>query len=169
MSNIKQIIIATALLIATLASCKPSEENYRAAYQTAKAKEDTTPLEETIYSNIRKEARPKNVIVGNDTIPMITQYISFTTQAGGDINNFHRYNIVVAEFKQIFNAKAMLKRVVDAGYTDAFVVQTREPLYYVVAQSVSNPADAARILEEIRTAKPVPMKDPAPLILSSPR
>ncbi|MDE7154042.1 MAG: SPOR domain-containing protein [Muribaculaceae bacterium] len=165
----KQLLILTIACLSLLTACKPSEKNYRQAYEAAKAKEDATPLEETIYANIRKEARNQTVIFGNDTIPMTTQYVSFTTEAGGDVKNFHRYNIVVAQFKQLFNAKAMLRRTIDAGYPDAFVVQTREPLYYVVARSVVTPAEARAALDSVAAEKRVPMKEPAPWILRTPR
>lgn len=154
---------------AMLTACKPSEKNYRAAYEAAKAKEETTPLEETIYANIRKEARHRDFIVAGDTIPMTTQFVSFTTEAGGDIKDFHTYNIVVAQFKQLFNAKAMLRRAVEAGYTNAFVVQTREPLYYVVVRSVVAPKAAKAALDSVAAEQRLPMKEPAPWILRTPR
>lgn len=165
----KKALILTLTLVALLSACKPSEKHYRAAYEAAKAKEQATPLEETIYANIRKEARHQNVVIGNDTLPMTTQYVSFTTEAGGNVADFHRYNIVVAQFKQVFNAKAMMKRAVEAGYQNAFVVQTREPLYFVVARSVTTPAEARAALDSVRTEQKIPMKEPAPWILRTPR
>lgn len=109
------------------------------------------------------------MVIGSDTLPMTTQYVSFTTQAGGDVADFHRYNIVIAQFKQLFNAKAMRARAVEAGYTRSFVVQTREPLYFVIAESLKTPAEARHALDSIRAAGLLPMKEPAPWVLRTPR
>ncbi|MDE6266580.1 MAG: SPOR domain-containing protein [Muribaculaceae bacterium] len=165
----KNLIVITLLVMGFLTACKPSEKNYRAAYEAAKAKEAVTPMEETIYANIRKEARHGSAVVDGDTIPMTTEYVSFTTQAGGNVLDFHKYNIVVAQFKQLFNAKAMMSRTVEAGYASAFVVQTREPLYYVVACSVKTPSEARMALDSIRSENRIPMKEPAPWILRTSR
>ena len=167
--TMKRLLYIMIIAAAMLTACKPSEKNYKAAYEAAKAKESATPLEETIYANIRKEARHRNIVVGSDTLPLTTQYVTFTTQAGGSVANFHRYNIVVAQFKQLFNAKAMLQRAIDAGYADALVVQTREPLYYVVARSVKTPSEAREALDSVRMEQRLPMKENFPWVLSTAR
>lgn len=148
-----------------LAGCKTTEANYRAAYETAKERSQTGDLDSTVYARIRREARPSTVKVGNDTLPLVTQYVKLTAEGASAGAPLRRYNLVVAQFKQIFNARSMKKRLVDAGYPEALIVETKEPLYYVVAESYDNAAAALGGLNTVKAAPPLPMRDPFPWIL----
>ena len=156
-------VIAVITAVALLTGCKTTEENYRAAYELA-TKKDNSGIDSTIYSRIRKEARPQKVVINGDTIAMRSEYVKLTPGYREGIV-FSPYNIVIAQFKQLFNAKSVMKRAIEAGYTGAFIVETREPLYYVVAVSVSTPAEARTQLEKVAANPPVVLKDPCPFIL----
>jgi len=163
-----RLILSTILAVLTLTGCKTTEANYRAAYETAKERADTGGLDSTVYARIRQEARPGTVKVGNDTMPLVTQHVKPTPVDGetdNGVTGLSRYNIVVAQFKQIFNAKSMVRRLKENGYPDAMIVETREPLYYVVASTHNDAASALRGLETIKAQPPLTLRDPFPWVL----
>lgn len=163
MKNIIAIIIAAAIATG-LFGCKTTEENYRAAYELAKQKNASGGIDSTIYSRIRNEARPQTTIVNGDTLAMKSEYVRLTPDCGSP-EQFHTYNVVIAQFKQLFNAKSVRKRAIEAGYADALIVQTREPLYYVVAASSNSTAEIQKSLGKIQSTPPVVLKEPCPFIL----
>lgn len=166
MRHLLLMLLVSAILPAAW-SCKTSEANYRAAYELARSKNDIG-VDSTVYTQIRREARPQTVVVGGDTIAMKSEYVRLTENEGGSRESFLTYNVVIAQFKQLFNARSVRSRAVEAGYKDAFIVQTREPLYYVVAVSCATPAEAKAALAGVESRKPVVMRDPCPFILRKP-
>lgn len=161
----KLLFYMAGVVMLALPACKTTEANYRAAYETAKERSRSGDLDSTVYARIRREARPATVKVGNDTLPLITQNVKLTTEGASAGASLRRYNLVVAQFKQIFNAKSMKQRLIDGGYPEALIVETREPLYYVIAESYDNAAAALAGLNAIKAAPPLVMKDPFPWIL----
>lgn len=159
-----KIILFAMLTLIVVTGCKTTEANYRAAYETAKERADAGGLDSTVYALMRREARPGMLKVGNDTLPLTTQYVKSTAIDGED-KPLDRYNIVVAQFKQLFNAKSMVRRLKGAGYADASIAETREPLYYVIASSHGDAASALRGLEAIKSQPPLPLRDPFPWVL----
>ncbi len=155
---------AMLLLTATMNSCKTSEENYKAAYEIAK-QHDNEGLDATVYANIRNEARNNNVTVGSEKMPVRTEYVSIVSDQAPEGAQLMPRNIVVAQFKQLFNAKSLRQRLIANGYPDALIIQTREPLYYVVAAACSTNEEALRLLQEVEKRKDIPMKDPYPLVV----
>lgn len=158
------LMLLVGAMLPTAWSCKTSEANYRAAYELARQKE-TAGVDSTVYSAIRREERPQTVVIGGDTLAMKSEYVRLTDGCGGTSEGFRPYNVVIARFKQLFNAKSVRSRAIEAGYSDAFIVQTREPLYYVVAVSCATPAEAREALADVSRREPVVMRDPCPFIL----
>lgn len=156
------------ILIVSLASCKTSEANYRAAYEKTIAMRDAADENETIYGGSSRELRQSFMKNGNDTVPISLKMVS-PVDNGDNSAVKGRFLLVVGQFKQKFNAQSLCERVVAAGYPDAFLVQTSEPYYYVVAKSFDNISQAADALEAIKKKAPVVMKDPVPFILKDPR
>ncbi len=161
------LIIAAALV--ALSACKTTEENYRKAYETAKEAGKDKPLSENIYTKMRNEARPGQVILGSDTLPLRGEFVKITKEQPGAPSVLANYCVVVAQFKQLFNANSMRQRLVDAGYVDAMIVETREPLYYVVIRGCSNAADAVKLLKQLRENPPIRLRDPFPWVLTPSR
>lgn len=163
-SRLIPIITVTLMFLSAISSCKTSEENYRKAYETALRKE-SAGIDSTIYSRIRQEARPETVTIGNDTMALKSEYVSVSD--GQDIGPsvMKRYNIVAGQFKQVFHARSLKKRLAANGYPEAFIVETREPLYYVIAVSDDNPSRIAAALNAIKTDLPVRLTDPCPWVL----
>lgn len=158
------IIFTIALLVM---SCKTNEKNMNDAYVRAIAgrENDNPGLDSTIYSQIRREMNHNTMVVNGDSVDVSTQWLSVTEGGGGIRENLKRYNIAVGQFKQLFNAKSMRERLLDMGYPGAFVVQTREPYYYVIAASLSDVNDAVTFLHKVEKDPQLKMKSPLPFIL----
>lgn len=167
MRNIILTVITALLLTGAFTGCKTTEANYRNAYELAKAKTDSYggDIDSTIYTKIRRSGRSGSLTMGNDTLQTTTIAIGFPEDCGASRETVHKYNVVVAEFKQIFNARQMRNRLMEEGYDGALVINNREPLYYVVSESCDMLPDAAEAFHRIEKEKTVRLKDGFPYIL----
>lgn len=166
MKNIVYIVIIIAL-ICSISACKTTEQNYRAAYELAQQKKAGT---DTVTDRlIDREAGPAQVTVGGISLPMKTEYTRPVRDLEGfNINDFQKYNVVIASFRQLFNAKSVRKRAIEAGFDKAFIVINNEQVYYVIAASCATPAEAEAALKKVNDVKPVVMKSPYPYIMRRP-
>ena len=146
--------------------CKTTESNYRQAYETAVAKNrDSSGVDSTIYAKIRNSARTSDLVVTGDTMPMRTEYIGYTEDGGASRETIGRYNVVIGQFKQVFNARQMRARLQSSGYDSAFIIHTREPLYYVCTQACATPEEAEKAFVRVKDDKSIVLRDPLPFIL----
>lgn len=162
----KKLIVISVLAALVLTGCRTTEANYRSAYEKAvEAQTDQVDFDDTIYGNVRRQTNKHEVsLTDGKTIAVETIRVRTTENGGAVPENLKRYNIVAGQFKQLFNAQSLRKRLAD-NYSGAFIVETSEPYYYVVAESFADINEAAAALARIRKSKPVPMKEPAPFIL----
>lgn len=161
-------IAAAAALAMGAASCKTSEEAYRAAYERAVAgRADEDPLEGTVYGAARRPLGTRIAIAGTDTAEVVTHRVKVTEGGGGVAEWLRPYSVVVGRMKQRFNALSMRERLVDEGYPRTFVVETGEPYYYIVAASYDSEAEAVAECARLRRLAdfPVPMRGGLPFIL----
>ena len=79
-----------------------------------------------------------------------------------------RYNVIVATFKQKFNAMSVLDRLRDSGYDDGRLLIDRDQTYYVAASTTDTLARAVETLRQLQKSSPVAMKSPCPYILRRP-
>ncbi|MDE5785748.1 MAG: hypothetical protein K2H98_04370, partial [Duncaniella sp.] len=93
----KSVIYILGLFMAMgIVSCKTNENNYRAAYQAAiEHRENASGVDSTIYARIRNQAVESMLSVGNDTLPIRTEYIGYPEGGGSSREKVMRYNIVV--------------------------------------------------------------------------
>ena len=157
---------AAVAIVAT--ACKTTEANYKRAYDLAvKDKDDADPVANTIYDAIRREALPAAVVTAEgDTLRYKSEHLTVTQDQGLDETRvMKRYCVVAGQFKQKFNAKAMAKRLRESGYESAFVIQTAEPLYYVVALTTDSPNEAVEAERAIANDKEFVLREPCPMIV----
>ena len=166
----KHILLILVLAIAVTA-CRTSEANYRSAYEKAVAgRDESAPVDSTIYGTFRRQMRTTMLSTATDTAELRVMHISVTPEEGErkvhpDVND--GYGVVAGQFKTLFNARSLCSRLREAGYPDAFVVQTAEPYYYVIAswQPEGNAAIAAA--RELKDKAPVAMRKPLPYLLKA--
>lgn len=161
----RKLLLIILLATVILTGCKTSEKNYRAAYEVAKQKMNESAVDSTVLARISQAELPKETVVDGDTLPMRTFPIGYAKDGGASKEVVKRYNVVVGQFRQIFNAKAMRERLVSSGYPGAFVLNDRDQNYYVVAASCSTPAEAGQQLERVRKDNSISLKAPLPWIL----
>lgn len=166
----KKILYAAAVgvfALSTLQSCKTSEENYRAAYEITKAKQTEGLTQEEIAGFAREEAIPRTLYKG-DSIPLKTEYL--TRVEGGDDNRQLRYNVIVASFRQLFNARSLYTRLHDNGYPTAILLRDSQSRYYIGAETTASLDSALltlRTLQDSPSEAPVPIRAPYPYILQN--
>lgn len=162
----KKTLLPLILAALALGACKTTEDNYKAAYEAAVAQQrDVADLDSTIYGRVRNQARMSVLKAGADSLPLRTEYVGYTDDGGATRENLKRYNVVAGQFKQVFNARQMRERLQAAGYPDAMIVHTREPLYYVITATVATPEEALREYNKVRSDKSLVLKSPLPFIL----
>ncbi len=168
--------LISAIILGILASmatgCKTSEKNYREAYLMAKEKaEETSGIDNTIYDRIRREAIASRIVTSaGDSLPTMTVGVQCAPDGFATPDNVKRYSLAVAQFKQVFNARSLATRLRDNGsWPDAMVLQTAEPLYYVIVSTADTPEEIGADYQRLIKEKSVAMKEPYPWILTPAR
>lgn len=173
--TLSSLFIPAVMLCAVVfmtTGCKTNEQNYRAAYLAAKEKADeSSGIENTIYDRIRREAVSSRLVTEQgDSLPVMTVAVQCTPDGFAVPDSVKRYSLVVAQFKQVFNARSLATRMRQSGsWPNAMVLQTAEPLYYVVASTASTPEEIDRDYRRLLNEKSVAMKEPFPWILTPSR
>lgn len=162
----KILFIMSVIVMFTVAACKTTEENYRAAYEKAKEKSTETG-DSLITSQLRSSSLPKLMAFGSDTLPVRTMYVTTYRDSQGKVphGTLKKYLVIVGQFKQIFNAGSMATRLVENGYAGAYVVCDRQKNYYVVVEAVDMPNEAAKIIDKIEDDNAVVVRSPYPYVL----
>ncbi|MDE5608603.1 MAG: hypothetical protein K2I64_06695 [Muribaculaceae bacterium] len=157
-------LIFPFLLILFLGGCRTTEANYRAAYEKAKAHRDSwNGIDGTVYDEIRRQSRPSTVMAAGVEIPAVTVRVK-AVDGQSDEPLAGRY-VVAAQFKQLFNARSLCRRLRDAGYDDACLLVTAEPLYYVAVGAPASDQELADIFLRLKSESPVALSDPYPMLL----
>lgn len=163
MKTTRILLPALATLLLTAAGCKTTEANYRAAYEKAAAKQREGLTEEELQGFEREKAVRKSLWRG-DSIPLRAAYAN-TLAETKETTAALRYNIVIAEFTQRFNAVNAADRARAAGYTGARVLIDNTKRYYVSAVSTATLDSAVVLLRRTEADPPMPMRTPCPYIL----
>lgn len=163
----KKLIVFLGALGVLLTACRTSEANYRAAYEkTMEARKAEQSIDSTVYGGVRRQANTRSVEVRPGVNADVrTQHVRVTEDGGSVNENLLRYNVVVGQFKQKFNALSFRGRLAAAGYPGAFVVETAEPYYYILLGSYDTLSEAYDAMEDFASKPAVAIKEPLPFIL----
>lgn len=142
--------VAVALCAAAITGCKPTEKNYKAAYDAAIAKraKDSKPNEDVPEGvELIREGAPRRTLVAGDTLWVRTEPLS---GYGADASTpVAHYNIVIASYKMPANAAAQSANFAAEGWKSR-VLKNRDELFYVVAAQCSTIEETA---SQLRTFK----------------
>lgn len=163
MKLIPILLISLPLLVS---SCKTTEENYRSAYEVAKAKQTEGLTDREIAAMQREESLPKVVYKG-DSIPLKSVYVKSADSGEAAVTPL-RYNVVVTSFKQQFNARSVLTRLREAGYSTSLLLEDKTGRYYVAASTTASLDSALITLHALEKSSPLPIRPPYPYILQRP-
>lgn len=159
----KHLILSVMAAMAVFTGCRTTESNYRAAYEQAVAgRQDESGIDNTVYDKIRREGITSTRIVEGDTIAVKRERVKLV-DTDASIKMQEAY-VVVAQFKQLFNARSLCSRLKGNGYPEAVLLSTREPLYYIAVAGGST-ADMAAMCQRYAQSPAAPVKEPYPIVL----
>lgn len=131
-----------------LAGCKPTESNYREAYDAAMQKKKASAREDVLPAGVKlqKVGAPAERKVDGENVKVINMRIKVadvkdTSVAPG------RYNVAVAKYKLPTNAKAQTIDLRRDGVAGAFVARGADGAFYVIASvfpDINQAADFAK-------------------------
>lgn len=153
------------LLLGALAltGCKTTEAAYANAYEIAKQKKESTLSQEEI-AGVAREQAAQGITYKGEHLPMRSLYVR---RIDGP-QRVEKYTLIMASFKQKFNANSVLNRLRNGGYPDAILLQDAEEQYYVGALTTPSLDTAAATLKAISKASPVAPQKGCPFILQIP-
>lgn len=162
------------LLLLLLAACKPTEANYRSAYDAALAKRNSVdPDADILYGN-HKLASPLGAVpevVGTDTILSLrapATIINPSAEAEGN-----RYRTAVAFYRMERNAVDHARRLGLQGETGTAVAKLGDEKYLVIAHSAPSLAEGAAWTAAYMRSHPagpwIGLTPPEPLLLITDR
>lgn len=155
--------VVAAMTLVALSGCKTTETNYKKAYETAVEKRNEAYTADEVAAMNKEEAIPRTVFRG-DSIPLRGMHVN-TVKLDPPVDAALRYNVVVASFKQKFNAMSVMTRLRDAGYSNALLLVDRDLKYYVTAGTFAELAPAVELMRELQKSSPVALRLPYPYIL----
>lgn len=194
--SILQALLLGSLPLAMLTACKPTENNYKAAYEAALNKRKDAD------ENVRGEGHKlidnggaRVATVRGKSYPIVTDFLkpadnpsenktkeskdnlsaSLTpSSASGSatVEEPDNYRVVVARYKMPTNAFAQASNLRDAGFHEAHVMTDREERYNVVAGQYASLDEAAACAERLMSKLPNTSfvgLDGMPLIIENPR
>lgn len=161
-----RIILPAVSALLLLSGCKTTEANYKAAYETAAAHQrERTGNVDTPELIQRGALTPTPTTIDGVTLLLATTWITSVKEKDvAPYSSVRKYNVAVARFRQIFNARQMLTRLKAGGYPGALVIKTSDA--YFVATETTSKADSAYIgLEKVKNDSALSLRTPFPFIL----
>ncbi len=156
------VLIALTLCMG-LTSCHSNEQNYKEAYDKAMAKYKDGVGEET-YNKIEAERVRYTHVINGDSVRMVRMSVNValaTTHI-----EFQRYNVVVGEFKQQFNATTYRDRLKqEEGYPSYLLYGGTDKKYYVVIKGFDESDVAAAFIKDLDKKVKMPILTPIPWII----
>ncbi len=142
--------IPLLVMVCLLAGCKPSEKNYRAAYEVAVAKRQSeAPDSSAGLGDAVRDGAPTRREVDGKTVWVLTEPLSRVDAQGAPA----AWNVAVAAYKMNANARSHAERLQGEGY-EASLLKNSDGMIYVVAASPESLAEAAAFIEEFKSKHP---------------
>jgi len=137
---------ATACMVLAFGSCKPKQSAYKAAYEQAKEKETTAPVE-TVYNDADEVVAP---VSKPRTTDAATRQERIRAAQGEDANGLRRFSVVIGSFKNKTNAYSLKERMQGEGYK-ALLGENEQGMLRVIVSSFDTKADAIESRDAIRS------------------
>ena len=137
---------ASICMVLALGSCKPKQSAYKAAYEQAKEKESTAPVEVVEEEEVVEEVTP---VSKPRTSNVSTRAERINAAQGEDASRLKRYSVVIGSFKNKTNAYALKERMQNDGY-NAVLGENEQGMLRVIVASFNDKADAADSRDAIK-------------------
>lgn len=134
---------ASVCMVLAFGSCKPKQSAYKAAYEQAKEKETTTPVE--AYEEVEDVApvsKPR-------TTDATTRQERIRAAQGEDASGLRRFSVVIGSFKNKTNAYSLKERMQGEGYK-ALLGENEQGMLRVIISSYDSKADAIESRDAVR-------------------
>lgn len=132
-------------MVLAFGSCKPKQSAYKAAYEQAKDKESTAPVEVVEEEEVVEVAPVSKPRTSNAT----TRSEKINAAEGEDASRLKRFSVVIGSFKNKTNAYALKERMQNAGY-NAVLGENEQGMLRVIVASFDSKADAADSRDAIK-------------------
>lgn len=141
------------VLLCMVCACKPTEKNYRAAYETAQAKKaaERAAEEELGMPELTNTEGPRRQRIGRDTAYVYHEPL--TLHGDGPAKSAPAACVAVGKYKMTANAQSDAEALRAEGY-DAFLLQTPRGEYYTCIGSATSLEDAVKMLREFMRRHP---------------
>lgn len=136
---------ATICMVLAFGSCKPKQSAYKAAYEQAKAKETTAPVE-TTYEEAENVVAP---VSKPRTTDASTRQERIQAAQGENANDLKRFSVVIGSFKNKTNAYSLKERMQAQGY-NALLGENEQGMLRVIVSSFNTKAEAIESRDAIR-------------------
>ena len=127
---------ASICMVLALGSCKPKQSAYKAAYEQAKEKESTAPVEVVEEEEVVEEVTP---VSKPRTSNVSTRAERINAAQGEDASRLKRYSVVIA----------LKERMQNDGY-NAVLGENEQGMLRVIVASFNDKADAADSRDAIK-------------------
>lgn len=171
MKTTKLIFMAVAMLLLA-GACKPTEKNYRAAYDAAKAKREyKDPDEELLTGGHRllSDDATNWVVLGQDSLQ--TERIWLKPSDGAKWPQSGPYRLAVAMFKMSTNANSTLSDLKKHKGLTPVIAEDGQKRLFLIAGSATTPDSLAAVLSTFRKAAPdftyIGMEKSRPMVIFS--
>ncbi|MEG1544783.1 MAG: SPOR domain-containing protein [Tannerellaceae bacterium] len=136
---------AAISMVLAFGSCKPKQSAYKAAYEQAKEKETTAPVEvvEEEVVEVAPVSKPR-------TSSASTRAEKINAAQGEDASRLKRYSVVIGSFKNKTNAYSLKDRMQNDGY-NAVLGENEQGMLRVIVSSFDEKADAADSRDAIKS------------------
>ncbi|MBR6284033.1 MAG: SPOR domain-containing protein [Muribaculaceae bacterium] len=154
--------LALVLGMLMLTACHSSEANYKAAYDKAMEKHrDGIGAEE--YERILAEQQKPTMVVNGDSVRVVPLLTNVTDDS---LTVARRYGVVVAQFKQKFNAITMRDRLRrEEGFPSYVVFGGNDRKYYVIVKAFDQLDVAVAFLKNIDRSVKMKILEPKAWIM----
>ncbi len=164
MKSILHITLLIALA-AAFTACHSNEANYKAAYDKAMERYKEGIGKET-YDKIRAEATRNTHFIAGDSLRMVTMPANVYLDSA---SVGQPYSVIIASFKQQFNAKTLRDRLrTEEGLPAYILFGGPERKYYVAAKGFDNEELAAVFVHNIDKRVKIKVLEPKAWIMHRP-
>ncbi|MBQ9217238.1 MAG: SPOR domain-containing protein [Muribaculaceae bacterium] len=156
------LTILLVAVVAVMTGCHSNEANYKAAYDKAMQKHQEGIGQEA-FDKIQAEARKYTEVINGDSVRLLRMSANVTLDSASVAK---RYNVIVAGFKQQFNAQTMRDRLrKEEGFPSYILFGGHDRKYYVVVKGFDEKDVAAAFIKGLDTHMKMRVLEPIPWIL----
>lgn len=136
-------------MLLVFASCKPTEKNYRQAYELASQRVATNEndIDAELSRRISAESKLPVMAVGTDSVPY--RHEPLTAAPGEGEPKLQRYNMAVALYAMPTNARSHTERLKAQGYP-AYMAKNAKGEFIVMAGGGTDADSLADVLKRWR-------------------